>query len=203
MCLRMPSSRSIDEPVGRFFLGICESAPAPAFSIVTAMWYKQEEQPLRLCFWYSSAGMGSLIGGIAFYGIGHIHGPLHPWRYEYLILGPVTILWGCIVAYFLPNSPTSARFLSTDERILATRRMRSTQTGIKNTQFKPYQVREAVLDPKTWILVIATFAVTLVNGALSGFGSIIVRSLGFSAFNSVLLTGAIGGMLFVALLVFG
>ncbi len=147
--------------------------------------------------------MGSLLGGIAFYGIGHIHGALHPWRYQYLILGPVTILWGCIVIYFLPDNPTEARFLTTENRVLATKRMRSAQTGIENTHFKLYQIKEACLDPKTWILVVVSFAITLVNGAVSGFGAILIASFGFSPFNSILLSGAGGAMLFVALLVFG
>lgn len=33
--------------VTRFFLGFFEAAVAPGFSIITAMWYKRSEQPLR------------------------------------------------------------------------------------------------------------------------------------------------------------
>lgn len=167
------------------------------------MWYTREEQPLRIAIWYSASGMGSLLAGIAFYGIGHIHGSLHPWKYQYLILGSLTVIWGGVVTYFLPDNPMKARFLSTEERILAVKRMRSAQTGIENTTFKPYQAKEALLDPKTWLMVITAFTITLVNGALSGFGSIIVRSFGFSALNSVLLSGSSGAVLVIFLVGFG
>ncbi|KAL7913901.1 MFS general substrate transporter [Trichoderma velutinum] len=189
--------------VNRFFLGICESTPAPAFSLISAMWYQRHEQPLRIAIWYSASGVGSLLAGIAFYGIGHIHGALHPWKYQYIILGSVTAVWGIVVACFLPDNPTTARFLSHDERVLAVKRMRSAQTGIENTSFKPYQVREVFLDPKTYLLVLTAFTITLVNGAVSGFGSVVVKSFGFSPFNSVLLTGSVGAVVFVALLTTG
>ena len=31
----------------RFFLGVTEAGIASAFSLITAMWYKRREQPLR------------------------------------------------------------------------------------------------------------------------------------------------------------
>ncbi|KAF2160321.1 hypothetical protein M409DRAFT_70496 [Zasmidium cellare ATCC 36951] len=189
--------------VNRFFLGICECTPAPAFSLICSMWYRRDEQPLRLAIWYSASGLGSLIGGIAFYGVGHIHGSLHPWRYQYIILGSLTAVWGVIGACVLPDNPTTAKFLSSDERVLAVKRMRSSQTGIENTVFKLYHVKETFMDPKTFLLGLTAFTITLVNGAVSGFGSLIIGSFGFSSLDSVLLSGTPGGVGFVALIVVG
>jgi hypothetical protein len=56
----------------RFFLGVCEAAISPAFSLITAMWYKPTEQPLRFAVWYASTGLGGLVGSIATWGIGNI-----------------------------------------------------------------------------------------------------------------------------------
>jgi hypothetical protein len=52
-------------------------------------------------------------------------------------------------------------------------------------------------------MFITTFCLHNVNGAISGFGSIIVNSFGYSPFTSVLLTGAVGALAFVSLLVIG
>jgi MFS family permease len=187
----------------RFFLGIAESTPAPVFSLVTAMWFTPKEQPLRFGIWYGSAGFAGIIAGIAFYGIGHVHGALHPWQYQYLILGSITIIWGVIVVFILPDNPTEARFLSPKQKIWAVKRMQAAQTGIENTRFKPYQVKETLLDPKTWLLMLSAFCISIVNGAVSNFGSIIIASFGFSSFNSVLLSGAGGGVLVVGLIAVG
>lgn len=41
----------------RFFLGLLESAVSPAFVAVTALWYKPQEQAVRLGIWYSATGV--------------------------------------------------------------------------------------------------------------------------------------------------
>lgn len=187
----------------RFFLGFVESAIPPAFSLITAMWYKPNEQPLRHCIWISASGFFGLVGSIAVWGIGHIQGALSPWQYQYIILGAITIAWGCFLFLALPDNPVKAKFLSQDQRIMAVERMREGQTGIENRKFKFYQVKEALLDVKTWVFVILTFCVEFTNGAVSGFGSIIVNSFGFSHFKSVLLNGAMGALIFVILIFSG
>jgi MFS family permease len=35
----------------RFFLGIAEAVVFPANAIITVMWYKQKEQPVRAAIW--------------------------------------------------------------------------------------------------------------------------------------------------------
>lgn len=167
------------------------------------MWYKRNEQPLRIAFWYGASGLGSLIGGIVFFGIGHIQGALHPWKYQYLILGSVTVLWGIVIVCFLPDDPIKARFLSADERVLAVKRMQSAQTGISNSVFKAKQVTDTLQDPKTYLLVLTAFTITLINGALSGYGAIIIGSFGYPDFKSVLFSGIPGVVVFVTLITTG
>jgi hypothetical protein len=57
------------------------------------------------------------------FGIGHIHGPLHPWKYQFLILGAVTTCWGIWIIFLIPNNPTSAWFLHPQERVIAIERI--------------------------------------------------------------------------------
>lgn len=45
----------------------------------------------------------------------------------------------------------------------------SLQTGIKNKQFKVYQVKEAFTDPKTYLLFVASIAAQIPNGVVSNF----------------------------------
>ena len=79
------------------------------------------------------------------------------------------------------------RWLSNDEKKIAIRRLRDNQTGIKNTEFKSYQIKEALLDPKTWLFFFLSIATQVVNGAVSNFGSLIVKGFGFSSLNATLL----------------
>lgn len=167
------------------------------------MWWKRNEQPLRYAVWYTSQGLGGFFGFMLMYGIGHIHGRLHTWKYMYIILGSVTVAWGSLLFWLLPNNPVDATFLKPEERVVAVERMRSEQIGIENKRFKPYQVKEVLVDPKTWLFFIMTFCLQFINGAVSGFVTVIVQSLGYSHFLAVLIAGSIGAGVFVMCLVTG
>ena len=136
--------------VQRFFLGVAEAGIAPAFSLITAMWYKRREQPMRFAIWFSASGISILIGSLIFYAIGQVHGKLHPWRYQFMIIGCFSSVWGIMLWFLLPDSPLTAFFLTKDMRRIAVERMRLEQIGIESKRFKPEQLKEAFKDPKTF-----------------------------------------------------
>ncbi|GJN82629.1 hypothetical protein PLIIFM63780_006172 [Purpureocillium lilacinum] len=187
----------------RFFLGVAEAGLAPAFSLITVMWYRRREQPLRYAIWYSASGMGVLIGALLLYAIGQIKGPLEPWRYQFTIIGCVTAVWGILLFFILPDSPVTARFLPQRLKVVAIERLRYEQIGIENKTIKREQIREAFTDPKTYFYMVMVFALSLTNGASTGFGSIIVQSFGYPPLKTVLLLGGAGATLFVSLLLCG
>ncbi|KAJ8995574.1 hypothetical protein HRR80_000340 [Exophiala dermatitidis] len=70
-----------------------------------------------------------------------------------------------------------------------------------------YHVRETLMDSKTWVMSCTTFCLHIVNGAVSGFGSMIVNSFGYSHLKSILMLGgtgrATGGSVVASLVVAG
>ena len=144
------------------------------------MWYKRSETSLRYALWYSASGMGVLIGSLLLYAIGHVHGKLAPWRYQFMIIGSVTSVWGIVLWFILPSNPVHASFLTKRQRVVAVERLRSDQVGIENKTVKREQIIETFTDLKTYMYMIMVFAVNLTNGAATGFGSIIVQSFGAS-----------------------
>ncbi|KAL4887249.1 major facilitator superfamily domain-containing protein [Aspergillus karnatakaensis] len=186
--------------VQRFFLGFAEASVSPAFSLVTAMWYRRHEHPLRIAIWYSSTGLGTLVGAMLLYAIGDIDGALPAWRYQFMIIGCATSIWGIALWFLLPDNPMTARFLSPELRKVAIMRIAGEQIGIENKKVKKEQVREALLDIKTWAYVTITFFGMLVNGALTGFGTVITQSFGYSEVKTILLIGAVGAVSFISLL---
>lgn len=190
--------------VQRFFLGVCEAGAGPGFSLMVPLFWKRDEQPLRYAVWYVSQGIGGFLGPMMIYGIGHIDGGgLRPWKYQYLILGAVTVVWGGLMVFLLPDNPESARFLKETERKVAAARIRSEHVSEENKTIKLYQIVEALRDPTTWLAVASTYCIHFVNGACSGYGAIIVRSFGYSPFKSVLLTGCAGLYLLCVLIITG
>lgn len=45
-----------------------------------------------------------------------------------------------VLALFFPDSPVTAKFLRKDEKLKAVKRVAEAKNGIKNTEFKTYQV---------------------------------------------------------------
>lgn len=76
----------------------------------------------------------------------------------------MTLTWGGVLLLLLPDTPSTARWLTTEQRELAVDRIRSNQTGMKDNHYKWGQVWEALTDIKVWLLVLYTLANSIPNG---------------------------------------
>lgn len=90
-----------------------ESCSTPAYLLLTAMWYKVEEQPIRIGYWSIFLGLANAFGGLLACGIGHISSGLAPWSYQSIIVGSFSAAWGIIMFFTLARSPSSAVSLKT------------------------------------------------------------------------------------------
>jgi hypothetical protein len=86
-----------------------------------------------------------------------------------LLFGGITLAWSILCWFLIPDSPLNAWFLSKEDQVKAIERVQDNLTGIKNHHFKRYQVVEALLDPKTWLLALFQFTQNVPNG---GAGSV-------------------------------
>lgn len=67
----------------RVLLGILESTITPGFTLVTALWYKPSEHPLRTCLWFTGNSAGAVFGGLLAYAMGHINNGVASWRVSF------------------------------------------------------------------------------------------------------------------------
>lgn len=105
----------------------------------------------------------------------------------YLFAGALTILWGIILNFVLPPDPVSARGFTDRERYILVARLRTNNSGVRNTHFKMGQVVELLLDPKFWLVFFTAFLAMIANAPISTFTPIIINSFGFSTLHSLLL----------------
>ncbi|KAH8816649.1 major facilitator superfamily domain-containing protein [Xylogone sp. PMI_703] len=189
--------------VQRFFLGFVESIIPTTFMCIISSFYTQKEQALRQSWWFSSTGLFTIIGGALNYGFGQIQGgSLKRWQYIYLLAGSLTFLFG-VLCFAVPDSPVDAWFLTKEERVVAVERLRRGQTGVRCTKFKMSQVRESVLDIKVWLVAIMMASAYTVNGAVSGFGPLIVSTFGYSTLDSILFQFPLGFICLIFILITG
>ena len=182
----------------RFLMGSFEAIIVPGISVLIAGWYRKEEQPPRNALVFAAAS--SVVNGFLSWLIGYIpdSAPLARWQYLYLLVGSISMTWSIVALVFLPDSPMNAKFLSKEEKVFWIRRVSENKTGIVNKTWKWDQVREALLDPKTWIIFFFNIAINIPNGGLTTFSGIIISNLGFTAKKASLLSMPTGVMSTIA-----
>ena len=178
----------------RFFLGFVESVLPTPFMCIVSGYYTQQEQALRQSWWFSSTGGWTIIGGALNYGFVQITGgSLVRWQYIYLLIGSLTIIFG-VGSFAVPNSAVTAWFLSPEERVVAVERLRkrpdrcemSDAQGVPDSRgsiryqnlaggfHDGWRVSQTLCLSKTCT---DQYRYT-VNGAVSGFGPLIVSTFG-------------------------
>ncbi|KAL2208377.1 MFS general substrate transporter [Sarocladium strictum] len=187
----------------RFLLGALEAIVNPGFVLVLAIWYQVAEQPLRLVTYYSMNGIAGIVGPLIGYAIGHITTGPPKWMYVFLIFGSVSLAWGIIFFFFMPDLPSSAKFLSEREKVVAVHRVALNRQGVKNPHFKKYQVWQTLKDPKTWILFFMSIAAQIPNAAQTTFTSIILKTFGYTTLETQYMQIPSGVIQIVSLLLGG
>lgn len=78
----------------------------------------------------------------------------------FIVLGLVTIMVGMGAFYIIPDTPVEATFLSDNEKLALLHHVSVNRTGIQNTNYKPSQLIELLLDPQIYLLTILTILVS-------------------------------------------
>ncbi|KDQ62569.1 hypothetical protein JAAARDRAFT_54493 [Jaapia argillacea MUCL 33604] len=187
----------------RFILGMCESCVAPILILIISMFYKKDEQAGRIAWFYVMNGLTAIFGGFVAYGISYYTNPhFLPYKILYLLIGGLALVVGICVLIYMPDSPVHAQLLTQEERIAALERVRDDQVGTEAKVLKMEQVKEALGDGRTWLIVLMTLMMTSIpNGALSNFGNMIVKSFGYTT-RQTLILNAPGGFIGALMTIF-
>lgn len=189
----------------RFFMGMFEAAVTPGLTLMTGFWYRRKEIPLRQCIWYSSLGIGGIVGSYISTGVATLPTNSTPerWQIIFYVLGGATMLWAVILYFLLADTPANAMFLTKRERIIAVWRSSENETGIKNKVFKRKQALLGLWDPKTLLLFTSVFAAAIPNGVVNSFSTVIIRDMGFSTSKTTQLKSVGDAVQVVALIIGG
>ncbi|KAK8054388.1 allantoate permease [Apiospora saccharicola] len=103
------------------------------------------------------------------------------------ITGSMTIAWAAVIGIFLPDSPVTAKFVQRREKAIAVERLRADQNGIENKTFNKRQMREAFVDPKTWLMCLFHLTISIPDAGLTNFGPLVIKGLGYTSQRSTLL----------------
>lgn len=185
------SKRKTSSPTNFFFSGLIERRPYfPGALFLLSSWYTRKELALRTSILYAgsllSGGFGGLIGAGVQYGLDGARG-IPSWRWLFIIEAAITVFIAITALFILPDFPHTTKFLSGEEKAIATRRLESS-SGNNDTERGPLLsgVKMAFADYKVWLLALIVITKTSA-GAVTSFIPTLVATLGFNRVNSLLL----------------
>ncbi|KAM3504922.1 hypothetical protein MY11210_008174 [Beauveria gryllotalpidicola] len=176
----------------RFFLGAFEASVGPSFVAITQMWWRRREQTMRIGSWYCMNGLTWVFGSLATYGLVSITSNLRPYQIIFLTFGLVTVAVAHAMFVFMPDSPTEARFLNDDDKLIAIERLRDNQMGIMSREWRQAHFFEALQDVKTWLWVAMIFCISVPSNGISTFGPLIIHSFVSNPFDTILFNVPVG-----------
>ncbi|KAL4871245.1 hypothetical protein BDV12DRAFT_206806 [Aspergillus spectabilis] len=178
----------------RFLLGMAEACVSPCMMNFTSMFYRRSEQPLRMAIWLSANGTATMVGALLGFGLGHVHNTsLKSWQLIFLAIGLMNLVTGIIFLWLMPDSPSTAKFLTHRQRVIAVQRVSENMIGVKTKQYKFKQALELTYDIKVFCILAIGIGCGVVNGGVSNFASSLIKGYGFSGIYATLLqlpTGA-------------
>lgn len=115
-------------------------------------------------------------------------GGLNGWRWIFILEGLLTVVVSVIAYFFIVNYPSTAKFLTEDERAYIHKRLSSNTDATRNEAFTWANVKKAISDPKVWLYGLGFHTMSLPLYTLSLFLPTIIKELGYTAGQAQLLT---------------
>ncbi|CZR51051.1 related to allantoate permease [Phialocephala subalpina] len=177
----------------RGLLGAFEATSQPAFVLLSSIWYKREEQAGTVIY---------IIGSLLAFGFSFVPqtAPIASWQALFMTYGIITVFWGAFVVYWMPDSPMKAHCFSEEDKKLMIERVRENRTGVQNRKFRKDQVWDAMCDPQVYGIALIQLFITLPSGGLGAFANIIIKSFGYSTWQTQLLQMVSGVIQITAML---
>ncbi|KFY20687.1 hypothetical protein V491_03516 [Pseudogymnoascus sp. VKM F-3775] len=171
----------------RCVLGVLEAGFGAGAPYYLSLFYQRKELGLRVALLTGMSPLANCFAASLAYGITHIKGSLEPWRLLFLIEGAPTIAFAPVVFFLLPDSPSTAKFLTKDEQTGAVERMHNRDTTGK-TKMNWRQVTAGLSDYQNYIHALIHFCCNYSFAGLSNFLPTIVENLNYTSIQAQGLT---------------
>ncbi|WVR08625.1 hypothetical protein IAU60_005680 [Kwoniella sp. DSM 27419] len=145
----------------RFSLGVLEAGFAPGVAFYLSSWYKRYELASRFSIYYTATAVsGAFSGLLAGVITQHLDGArgLEGWRWLFIIEGVGSSFVGLFTWFIMPDWPSTTKFLSNEERILAVQRLAydglASTAGAQGHIGHWKAVKMVLVDWRTWVFTV-------------------------------------------------
>lgn len=182
------------EMVIRALLGISEAAFV-GMPIYLSYFFRREELAFRTGIFIAAAPLATSFASSLAYAIMELGGKtgIASWRLLFLIEGFPACVIALLTWYWIPDSPSTARWLTPRERKIATLRMRRENIATEKADVEPqanlprhkrhFDWREVLLtikDPKSYLTAAMFFCCNVAFSSMPVFLPTIITQMGYS-----------------------
>jgi MFS family permease len=153
----------------RFVLGIVESGFFPGVILYLTYWYTREHRAKMVAaFMAANPVSGVLAGPIsgAILAFASGVGGLRAWQWLFLLEGIPSILAGVVTIFFLDDNPSSAKWLTSDERGLLLNRLQEEEDAKSSGGESRHHLIDAFKSGQVWLLCLVYFGFVMGNYGL-------------------------------------
>ncbi|KAF2832316.1 MFS general substrate transporter [Ophiobolus disseminans] len=192
----------------RLLLGLFEGGILGGVIIYLAMFYRRHAMMLRNGLFYCAAPLSGAFGGLLASGLAKIEvGGYNRWPWIFFIEGAMTVVFGIICFFFMPDTPAAAGFLTNEEKEWALLRMRvdaggsTTAAAVEDETFSWYWAKMALKAPQTYFCSFIWFFLLVPLYSFTLFLPSIISGMGYRSTTAQLFTVPPNMAAFVTVLV--
>ncbi|KIJ14067.1 hypothetical protein PAXINDRAFT_79958 [Paxillus involutus ATCC 200175] len=187
----------------RVCLGVAEAGFLPGVAYYLTMWYPKYMYQYRLALFLGATSLAGAFSGLLAYAIDYMDGDggLEGWSWIFILEGVVTILLGFIAAFVMVDYPSTAKFLTAEERSFVIEKRR--RDAAQDEEYPmSQQVWAAFTDWQVWRIPFQPSSTSKVAPRVPHCSLLTSRSFGYSTSLSQLLTVPPYALATVTILVF-
>lgn len=162
----------------RFLLGLAEAGYFPGIVLYLTYWFRQREQARAIALFMTALPVTSIVGApISGLILDHAHWlGLSSWRWLLILEGLPAVLFGVLTYFVLPNRPTDAKFLTSEEKEWLSASLLSEEKK-KLVEQRHHSVVQALLSPRVVCLGIIELGIVTCSYTLSFWAPQLIKSL--------------------------
>jgi len=188
----------------RVLLGFAEAGYFPGIVLYMTYWFRQREQARALSLFLTGYAVTNIVGApVSGFILDHVDWlGMGSWRWLLILEGIPAVVLGILTRFILPNRPSEAEFLTTEEKEWLKKEL--DQEEQQKLQQRRHSAWQGLTNGRVWHLVAIYFGIMIGAYTMSFFMPKLVQSLSSKYSNSLIgylvmipYLAALGGMILV------
>ncbi|KAH7882598.1 MFS general substrate transporter [Phlebopus sp. FC_14] len=173
----------------RFCLGVAEAGLYPGVTYYYTFWYPRYKYQFHLALFSGASAAAGAFSGLLAFAIDFMNGDggLEGWSWIFILEGIATVVIGGIAFLVMVDYPSTAKFLSPEERAYVIQKQRC-DAAVNQEDHMAQQVWAAFTDWQVWSVALLQLTISGPSYGITYFLPTIINNFGYSTSITQLLT---------------